>query len=93
MVQNYNFKYVQEGMKFLGIWSRRDLEEIQLLNLNPLSHKIKINLDKTEKLKLILWGKISILKMTVAPQFNYILMMLPIPIPPNILNTYEGMVK
>lgn len=59
-----------------------------LLNFNPLLHKIKINLDEWE-----IWGKNTILKMTVAPQFNYISIMLPITIPPNILNKYEGMVK
>ena len=65
-----NFKYVQEGMKYLEIRFIQDLEEMSLLNLNALLHKIKTNLDTWEKLEFILWGKISNVKMITALRFN-----------------------
>lgn len=92
MVQKFNFKHVQEEkeMKYLGIILSRDLEDMPLLNFNPLLHKIKTNLDKWEHFISL----ISLLKMTIAPQFNYISMVFIITIPPNIfLIKYEGMFK
>ena len=63
-----------------------------LIHFNLLLYKIKTNLDKWEKLKLTLWGKISILDMTTVPWFDYLSSILPLTIPPNIFNKYEGTV-
>lgn len=41
----------------------------------------------------MLWGKINIIKMILAPQFNYLVMMLPITIPPAIFMKYDDMIK
>ncbi len=80
-------------MKYLGIKVSQDLEELPWLNFNPIIQKIKTNLEKWEKNKLTLWGKVNIIKMIVAPQFIYLLMMLPITIPPAILKKYDDTVK
>lgn len=45
------------------------------------------------KIKLTLWGKVNIIKMIIAPQFNYLLMMLPIRIQPTIFKKYDDVVK
>lgn len=64
-----------------------------MLNFNPVLQKIKTNLEKWQKIKLILWGKVNIIKMIVAPQFNYLVMMLPITIPPAIFKKYDNIDK
>lgn len=65
-----------KGMKYLGIRLSRDVEELPLLNLDPLLSTIKTDFEKWEKIKLTLLGKINI-KMITTPQFNYVIMMLP----------------
>ena len=52
MVEKFNFRWVREGMKYLGIKLSEDIENIIALNFNPLLQKIKTNLDKWGKLKL-----------------------------------------
>lgn len=59
-------------------------------NVNPFLLRIKNNLDKWEKINLTLWGKNNIIKITVAPQFNYIAVMLPITIPNVIFKKYDN---
>merc|ERR1712131_488742 len=89
----FNFKWVPTGMKYLGIKLNRNLDEIMGDNMAPLLQKIQTNLDKWEKLKLTLWGKVNVIKMVIAPQFNYVSMMLPIVVPPQLFAQYEGIVK
>lgn len=93
MVEKFKFKWVSKGIKYLGVKLSQDLGELPWLNLNPLLQKIKTNLEKWVKIKLTLWGKINIIKMIIAPQFNYLLMMLPITIPPAIFKKYDDVVK
>lgn len=57
-------------------------------NTAPLIPKIKTNLDKWKLINLTLWGKINIIKMAVAPQFNYISMMIPVTISDRIFKQY-----
>lgn len=55
--------------------------------------KIKTNLEKWQKIKLTLWGKVNIIQIIVAPQLNYLVMMLPITILPAIFKKYDDIVK
>lgn len=64
-----------------------------VLNFEPALQKVKNNLDKWGTLKLSLWGKISVIKMVVAPQLNYIATMLPVAIPPQIFKQCNSTVK
>ncbi|MCI4381688.1 hypothetical protein PGIGA_G00254930, partial [Pangasianodon gigas] len=93
MVEKFKFKWVPKGMKYLGIKLSRNMEEITALNLHPLLQKFKTNLEKWEKIKLTLWGKISIIKMVTAPQLNYVLMMLPIKIPNSFFKQFDSLMK
>ena len=63
------------------------------LNFNHLLQKIKTNLDKWGKFKLTLWGKNNVIKMIVAPQFNYVAMMLPIKIPSTTFRQLDDVIK
>lgn len=92
-VTSFDFKWTPSGMKYLGIQLNPNLDEIMLSNMEPLLQKIKMNLDKWEKLKLTLWGKINVIKMVVAPQFNYISMMLPVDITPQHFKQYGRIIK
>lgn len=93
VITSYGFKFRPSGMKYLGIQLNSNLEEIMMLNMEPLLQKIKINLDKWGKLKLTLWGKINVIKMVVAPQFNYVSMMLPVNIAPQLFEHYDKIIK
>lgn len=92
-ITSYGFKFIPSGMKYLGIQLNPNLDEIMLSNMEPLLQKIKMNLDKWGKLKLTLWGKINVIKMVVAPQFNYVSMMLPVNIAPQLFKQYDGIIK
>lgn len=93
LLTNFGFKWISKGMMYLGIRLSRKVEEMPALNLEPVLQKIKTNLDKWGKLRLTLWGKVNVLKMVVAPQFNYVLMMLPVTIPPQIFKQYDTITK
>lgn len=43
MIENFKFKWTPKGMKYLGIRLSQDLEELPLLNFNPVLSKIKTN--------------------------------------------------
>lgn len=92
-VAPFKFKWMPSNMKYLGIQLNPNLEEIMLANMEPLLRKIKMNLDKWEKLKLTLWGKINVIKMVVAPQFNYVSMMLPVDISPQLFKQFDRIIK
>ena len=62
MVEKFNFGWMREVMKYLGIKLSDDMDKIVALNCNPLLQKIKTTM----------WGKIIVIKMTVAPQFTYV---------------------
>ena len=40
-----------------------------------------------------MWGKVNVVKITVAPHFNYLVMMLPITILPDIFKRYDNIIK
>lgn len=93
MVTGFGFKWVPSGMKYLGVRLTQNLEGIMALNYDPLLTKIQHNVEKWKHLKLTLWGKVNVVKMVVAPQFNYISMMLPLNIPDIIFKRYDNIVK
>lgn len=64
------------GLSYLGLKLSQEIEEMPSVNLEPALQKVQSNLDKWGKLKLTLWGKINVIKTVVAPQLNYIAMML-----------------
>jgi len=92
-VTQFGFKWIPKGMKYLGVKLTQNVEDIMLLNYEPLLSKIKNNVDKWEQLKLSLWGKVNIVKMIIAPQFNYISMMIPVNIPDPIFKRYDKIIK
>lgn len=92
-VTSYNFKWIPSGMKYLGIQLNPNLDEIMLSNMEPLLQKIKMNLDKWGKLKLTLWGKINVIKMVVAPQFNYVSMIMPVNISSQLFKQFDRIIK
>lgn len=80
-------------MKYLGIQLYPNLEEKMDMKMGPLLQKIKNNVDKWGKLKLTLWGKINVIKMVVAPQFNYISMMLPVNVSLQLFGQFDRIIK
>lgn len=84
---------MSKGMKYLGIKLSSEVEEIPSLNLEPLLQKIRTNLDKWGKLNLTLWGKVNVIKMVVSPHINYVLMMLPVNVSPQIFKQYDTIIK
>ena len=57
------------------------------------SYNTVIFVKNHNKLKLTLWGKVNVIKMVVTPQFNYVLMMLPITVSPQIFKQYDTIIK
>lgn len=49
LMAQFGFKWIPKGMKYLGIKLSREVEEMPILNFEPILQKIKTNLDKWEK--------------------------------------------
>ena len=45
------------------------------------------------ELTLTSWGKVHVIKMVVSPQFNYVLMMLPVTLSPQIFKQYDTIIQ
>uniref|UniRef100_A0A3P9I561 Reverse transcriptase domain-containing protein n=1 Tax=Oryzias latipes TaxID=8090 RepID=A0A3P9I561_ORYLA len=93
LLSGFNFRWVDKGMKYLGIELNPSILDIMADNMEKLLTKIKTNLDKWSKLNLTLWGKVNTIKMAVAPLINYYTGMLPMSIPKQILLRYNKMIK
>ena len=93
VITQHNFKWITKGMIYLGIKLSSDLHEMTTLNFDPLLQKTKTNVGKWGKLNLTLWGKVNVVKMVIAPQFNYVSMMLPLSIPDHIFKQYDNLIK
>ena len=92
-VSRFPFKWVPVGLKYLGLKLSAELEDIIEMNLSPLLQEMKNNLERWKIINLSLWGKVNTIKMVVAPQFNYVSMMLPLTIPRGIYKQYNNMVR
>lgn len=93
MVSAGNFKWLSSGMKYLGVRLCTNIMDVMHINMTPLLAKIKNSLEKWKTLNLTLWGKINTVKMVIAPQFNYLSMMLPLSIPGEFFTQYNRMIK
>lgn len=90
VISSLQFKVSPSRMKYLGIRLCSDIENIISITTAPLIKKIKANLDKWKLINLTLCGKMYIIKMAVAPQFNYIAMMIPVTILEQCNSTDKG---
>lgn len=93
VITQHNFRWITKGMIYLGIKLGPDLQEMTTLNFDPLLQKTKTNLGKWGKLNLTLWGKVNVVKMVIAPQFNYLSMMIPLNISDHIFKQYDSLIK
>lgn len=66
------------------------MKTLPLLNFRL---KQKLSFEEWDKIELTLGCKINIIKLITAPQFNYVLMMVPIIIPSDIFKRYEHLIK
>lgn len=87
------FKWMDSGMQYLGICLTPDINDMIQANFFPLLQPIKANLDKWRRINLSLWGKIHTIKMIVAPQVNYISMMVPLTVPDSFFKQYNQIIK
>lgn len=93
MVENFQFKWVHKGIKYLGIKLSAELEELLHLHFNPVLLKMKTNLEKMGRVKKChSGGKIKTIKMVIASHFHYVIMILPITIPSTIFKPYENVI-
>lgn len=87
------FRWIDSGMQYLGIRLTPDIEDMVQTNFSPLLQGIKTNLEKWKVINLSLWGKINTIKMMVAPQVNYISMMVPLTVPNTFFKQYNHIVR
>ena len=75
------FKWIDSGMQYLGIHLTPAVGDMVQAIFFPLLQNVKANLGKWKQINLSLWGKVNTIKMIVAPQVNYISMMVPLTVP------------
>lgn len=84
-----DFKWPSQGINYLGILFPSEIADIMKVNMEPLLEKFKLDIERWSPLHLSLWAKANILKMTVAPKFNYIIQSLPVTLPMTLYHRFE----
>ncbi len=92
-VTTFNFKWVPSGMQHMGIQIKSKFGWNNGYENGVTSSEDKSNLDKWGNLKLPLWDKINVIKMVVAPQFNYVSMMLPVDTSPQLFKQLDRIIR
>uniref|UniRef100_A0AAX7TX13 Reverse transcriptase domain-containing protein n=1 Tax=Astatotilapia calliptera TaxID=8154 RepID=A0AAX7TX13_ASTCA len=90
---SWHFKWMPEGLTYLGIKLTPGLDNIMQVNISPVIQNIRPLLQNWVKINLSLLGRINLVKMIIAPKLQYFLHMLPIAVPHNLLKLYNTSVE
>uniref|UniRef100_A0AAZ1XL60 Reverse transcriptase domain-containing protein n=1 Tax=Oreochromis aureus TaxID=47969 RepID=A0AAZ1XL60_OREAU len=90
---SWQFKWMPEGLTYLGIKLTPGLDNIMQVNISPVIENIRPLLQNWAKINLSLLGRINLVKMIIAPKLQYLLHMLPIAVPHNLLKLYNTCVE
>uniref|UniRef100_A0A3P8PXA2 Reverse transcriptase domain-containing protein n=1 Tax=Astatotilapia calliptera TaxID=8154 RepID=A0A3P8PXA2_ASTCA len=93
MRSSWHFKWMPEGLTYLGIKLTPGLDNIMKVNISPVIQNIRSLLQNWVKINLSLLGRINLVKMIIAPKLQYFLHMLPIAVPHNLLKLYNTCVE
>ena len=91
--KNWKFRWMPEGLTYLGIKLTPGLEKIMEANISPVIQKTQILLQNWDKLYISLVGRLNLVKMILSSKINYITSMLPLHLPSSLLKTYNGMTE
>lgn len=91
--KNWKFRWMPEGLTYLGIKLTPGLEKIMEANISPVIQKTQILLENWDKLCISLLGRINLVKMILTPKINYITSMLPLKFPSSLLKTYNSIIE
>ena len=90
--KNSKFRWVPEGLTYLGIKLKPGLE-IMEANISPVIQETQILLQNWDKLCISLIGRLNLAKMILTPKMNYITSMLPLHLPSSLIKTYNAMIE
>uniref|UniRef100_A0A3P9CXH6 Reverse transcriptase domain-containing protein n=1 Tax=Maylandia zebra TaxID=106582 RepID=A0A3P9CXH6_9CICH len=90
---SWQFKWMPEGLTYLGIKLTPGLDNIMQVNISPVTQNIHPLLQNWAKTNLSILGRINLVKMIIAPKFQYFPQMLPIAVPHNLLKLYNTCVE
>lgn len=90
---SWQFKWMPEGLTYLGIKLTLGLDKIMQANISPVIQSTRPLLQNWVKMNLSLLGRINLVKMIISPKLQYILYMLPITFPLNLLKLYNTVVE
>uniref|UniRef100_A0A3P9DFP2 Reverse transcriptase domain-containing protein n=1 Tax=Maylandia zebra TaxID=106582 RepID=A0A3P9DFP2_9CICH len=93
MRSSWHFKWMPEGLTYLGIKLTPGVDNIMKVNISPVIQNIRSLLQNWVKINLSLLGRINLVKMIIAPKLQYFLHMLPIAVPHNLLKLYNTCVE
>lgn len=87
------FKWLPNGIKYLGITVDNDLNNLYKLNYLPLLTRIEEDLSRWMSLPITLCGRVNCVKMNVLPRLQYLFQSLPIPLPQTFFKTLNKHVR
>lgn len=90
---SWQFKWMSEGLTYLRIKLTPGLDKIMQANISPVIQNIRPLLQNWAKMNLSLVGRINLIKMIISPKLQYILYMLPVTFPRNLLKLYNTVVE
>lgn len=91
--KDWQFRWMPSGLIYLGIKLIPGLKEIIRINIAPVIEHINALTQNWAKMNMSLLGKINLVKMIIAPKLNYILYMLPLTFPSQLLKQYDKVIN
>lgn len=89
---NFNLKWNQDKIKYLGIFIHKDLNKMYDANYQLLEDKIKRQLSTWKIIPESLLSRIDTIKMMILPQFLFLFQTLPIQIPNTCFQRWNGLI-
>lgn len=87
------FKMSEKEIKYLGIAITKSTRTMRERNLDSLTAKVKLDLQRWSHLPLSLAGRIQIIKMNVLPRYLYVFQCLPIFLPKSFFRSINVIIS
>ena len=91
--KQFNIKWDQNKVKYLGVIIPNNLKELYHCNYEPLENAVKQDFSRWKIIPSSLLERIKIIKMNVLPRFLFLFQNLPLYIPPTSFHVWEGMFR
>ena len=79
LISDLPLKWSPEGMRYLGVNLKSNINDISSFNSRKLIIQIKNDIERWKSLPLSIWGKIDTIKMNIIPRITFLVAAIPLP--------------